>query len=430
MQQDQRRPPSIIALLTLVSTAAMIIAVIIAGHTSNKLKHSVTEELGHSAASLLSSVIFESLYTGMLSGWSHDQMTALTDNLEESSPGIVIHIHRSNVIDDQYGARHGHHHDQDHDALTQRAFDGTPMTDTSKPGQFRSVVPVPFKSGCTGCHQGAERGAVAGVVSISLPTGELDAPVEESLSSLNAAFLISIAAAMLLMLVITGILIVRPVVSISRHLKQVKSEQLNSSHLLAVAVTCKEIAILKNTFNRLLGDMASHHARLSEASNTDPLTGLANRRLFNSELNKELNRAERYGLKFGVVYFDLDRFKPINDNFGHDAGDEILIAVSENVRGVLRKDEVFARIGGDEFMILIPQVSDENSIQLVCDRVRGAVASATTTRDGQTLQVGTSIGKAIYPTDGTSADALTSIADQRMYSDKSKRTGHSEPTFP
>jgi diguanylate cyclase (GGDEF)-like protein/PAS domain S-box-containing protein len=158
----------------------------------------------------------------------------------------------------------------------------------------------------------------------------------------------------------------------------------------------------------------------------DPLTGLPNRALLMDRLKTGLQEAERRGCRLALLFLDLDGFKPVNDTHGHAMGDELLRTISERMRGQLRETDTVARIGGDEFAVLLPGVSNPEEIAQLRQRLVRAVAAPYST-DETTIRVGVSIGCATYPEDGAEAEALLALADQAMYADKRARKGAAGP---
>lgn len=158
----------------------------------------------------------------------------------------------------------------------------------------------------------------------------------------------------------------------------------------------------------------------------DALTGLANRTLLVDRLEQALAMAQRYGYMVGVMFMDLDGFKAVNDNFGHAIGDDLLIAVSKRLQDFLRKTDTLCRQGGDEFVLLLPQAPDLDSLMSLAERIRAAVSQPYhgihPTVD---LRISVSIGISRWPEHGADADALMLAADRAMY--QSKHGGDSLP---
>ncbi len=176
-----------------------------------------------------------------------------------------------------------------------------------------------------------------------------------------------------------------------------------------------EIAATNSELQRLLKEQARLQTELAFRALHDPLTGLANRTMFQDRLDRALRASER---GVAVLWIDLDHFKSVNDIFGHEVGDEILIAVAERLREVVRDTDDIARMGGDEFAIVLPNVV-ESEAQLVGERVLAALTS----QDAFRLQVGASVGVGWQRNATGDGRTLIRRADQAMY--RAKASGGS-----
>lgn len=158
-------------------------------------------------------------------------------------------------------------------------------------------------------------------------------------------------------------------------------------------------------------------------ANFDALTGLANRSLFRDRLDSALAQARRGSTKLAVLFIDLDNFKSVNDNLGHDVGDEVLIETSRRIRNCVREVDTVARYSGDEFIVVLRDVFSESAVCRIVDNIVAAVGDAFTLRAHQ-IYCGASVGIAFFPDDASDADTLVIKADQAMYEvKKSGRNG-------
>ena len=148
----------------------------------------------------------------------------------------------------------------------------------------------------------------------------------------------------------------------------------------------------------------------------DPLTGVLSRKRFEAELQHELAMSSRYGNRGAVLFLDLDDFKAVNDAMGHRAGDELLARLARLLKGRLRGSDLLARLGGDEFAILLP-LADGSQAQTVAAQLAEAIAHDSVAAPGGP-RVTASLGIALYPDHGLSADELLSHADSAMYTAK------------
>lgn len=159
--------------------------------------------------------------------------------------------------------------------------------------------------------------------------------------------------------------------------------------------------------------------------NQDPLTGVYNRRYLMDQLQARLARQTASRRGFAVLYLDLDRFKGINDTLGHDIGDELLCQVVERLQGGLRAHDLLARIGGDEFVIVLGEV-DEDGARQIAERLCSRLQAGWELSCGP-LSTTSSVGVALYPRDGDSAHTLLRRADEALYA--AKRAGRSQVKF-
>ena len=164
---------------------------------------------------------------------------------------------------------------------------------------------------------------------------------------------------------------------------------------------------------------ALYHEEIYRLMITDGLTGAATRRAFLEFLERELLRAKRHGRPLSLVMVDIDNFREVNETHGHLAGDHVLRGVAAVVRGEVRGDELFARYGGDEFAVVLPETILEDAARF-CERIRAKVEKQTFAWQEQVLPVTLSIGGAATETDDDQA-ALLSRVDARLY--EAKRTG-------
>jgi len=154
--------------------------------------------------------------------------------------------------------------------------------------------------------------------------------------------------------------------------------------------------------------------KISHLANHDTLTGLPNRRLLFELTGKAIETARRAGASIGVIFMDLDDFKPINDRFGHAAGDAALMAMSERVRNLVRASDIVARMGGDEFIAVITNVKSRKDIERVARKVL-VECTKPMSFSGKTCSIGLSMGISMFPEDGDSVEMLINKADSAMY---------------
>ena len=154
--------------------------------------------------------------------------------------------------------------------------------------------------------------------------------------------------------------------------------------------------------------------RLNRMAVTDPMTGLFNRRRFNRALEDEIVRAQRFSEPITLLILDIDKFKSINDTYGHAAGDEVIKGVAEVLREVTRSVDIVSRIGGEEFSVLLPKTAQQEGMQ-VAEKIRKTMEKRQFRLGGGSRAITISVGISVFPQDGTEADPLVRCADDNLY---------------
>ena len=198
-----------------------------------------------------------------------------------------------------------------------------------------------------------------------------------------------------------------------------------------------EIGVLARCFHRMckqiqqqIAELNCRREEMESLARHDPLTGLANRRLLVEHAEHAFASARRDNERLAVLFIDLDRFKPINDNLGHAVGDLLLKAVAERIRGVIRESDTPARIGGDEFVVLLEMIQDDIDAQTVAEKIRVALNQPFEIvghGEEHRIAVSACIGIAFYPEDGTDMIELSRHADEAMY--RAKESGRNAVAF-
>ncbi|MEE9319564.1 MAG: EAL domain-containing protein [Granulosicoccus sp.] len=184
------------------------------------------------------------------------------------------------------------------------------------------------------------------------------------------------------------------------------------------------IRSVSNRLNSVIDQQNKHQQELELIAHYDPLTRLPNRTLFTERFNKAIGHSDTTNTLLAVCFLDLDHFKPINDNFGHDVGDKLLVEVAKRIQNILRDDDTVSRQGGDEFAILLSDVMSNDECMRFLDRIHASLAEPYVI-DGQAHTVSASSGTTLYPLDDSDLDTLLRHADQAMYQSKlSGRNAH------
>jgi len=175
-----------------------------------------------------------------------------------------------------------------------------------------------------------------------------------------------------------------------------------------------------------ISERKQDEAKIRHQASHDSLTDLPNRSILEDRANEAMQRAERERTSMAILFIDLDRFKNINDHYGHAAGDELLIEVAQRIASVLRKSDTVVRISGDEFVVLMPKIMHPSDAGLVAEKITTSLSRPYDIADNK-MHISASLGIAVYPGDGRDVETLMNHADVAMY--KAKENGRNQHVF-
>jgi diguanylate cyclase (GGDEF)-like protein len=208
----------------------------------------------------------------------------------------------------------------------------------------------------------------------------------------------------------------RHVAEVAQHIIQ------NKDWSARVSETAGASSDVINVFNQMLEHFEEDMSELQSFAFYDTLTGLSNRRLLEDRLKQALERSRRNGVPMAVMFMDLDKFKSVNDSYGHDQGDLLLIEVSKRIQQSIRGIDTAARLGGDEFVVLLSEVADPADVSIVANRILDGIKQPVEL-ESVTLNPSSSIGICVSG-EGDTADSLLKKADQALYRVKQTGRGH------
>ncbi len=193
-----------------------------------------------------------------------------------------------------------------------------------------------------------------------------------------------------------------------------------------VDISCTTIHVSgRHLAQCIIHDVSEHKAiekRLHHLAHHDPLTGLPNRILFRDRLQHAIHKAQRKNSLLALCFFDLDRFKSINDSFGHDAGDQVLVCIAERLENAIRSSDTAARLAGDEFVVIIEDLEDRDLIQPIASKILSRINQPINVAQQQ-IRVTSSLGISLYPLNTLDSDTLLNQADTAMYRAKENGSG-------
>ncbi len=198
----------------------------------------------------------------------------------------------------------------------------------------------------------------------------------------------------------------------------------SQQQLFQISQTGPESAMHLQQLLDLQREIAALRARevvLEKQAYYDELTKLPNRALLRLRFRSAIERSMRNNLPFAVLMLDLNGFKAVNDQYGHEIGDFVLVTTANRISGTLRPTDTAARLGGDEFVLVIESTTTSEDFEQISQKLLDTLFEPIRLPDGKTIDVGASLGKSIYPRDGSDLSALLAVADRAMY--QSKATG-------
>jgi diguanylate cyclase (GGDEF)-like protein len=185
--------------------------------------------------------------------------------------------------------------------------------------------------------------------------------------------------------------------------------------VLVLAIQLRRARADKKQLQRYVAKLQGAERSLKKHAFFDPLTGLANRLLLVDRFQLAMQHAKRSRQQFAVLMVDLNKFKAINDTYGHAAGDTVLITVAQRLVSVVRSSDTVARLGGDEFVLIIESVAEREQVVALGRKLIDMLAEPVQLDSGDVVSLGGSIGFAWYPSDGDNLKDILEVADQAMY---------------
>ncbi len=243
-------------------------------------------------------------------------------------------------------------------------------------------------------------------------TGGIDSPL------INLYLLVIIFSALTLGKIIT-LLEFGLITAVYFYLAQSNMESYSVLDFSEMTMTFAPYLLVAYLTSLLAADLKNARVGLEQLSDTDELTGLKNRRAFNSALDAEIKKAIRYKRPFTVLMLDADDLKAVNDQFGHAVGDKLIITIAQVVQESLRNTDVLARFGGDEFVAILTETPENRGIE-VAERVRSSVENTSFSFEGARVSSTISIGVSCFTDGAPMADEIVAQADKKLYESKHK----------
>ena len=278
------------------------------------------------------------------------------------------------------------------------------------------LTPILFKQECLQCHTNSKVDDVAGVIVINHPILDIKLSLKDILTMIFILFILIILVFFTTWFYFLKKYFIKPINDLINEISTHKTYQ-DLKSKININTNIKEIKLLGKAFNVKNNALYTSMTKLEKASNKDHLTGIYNRKKFTEYSNLMINEAQRYNHTFSLVLIDLNKFKPINDTYGHSIGDKVLIFFTQIVKKSIRGTDYFFRVGGDEFHLLLSNTSLNNA-QIAISKLEEKLRNSLFIDENIKLEISASFGIAQYKVDGNNVEELVQIADERMYKNK------------
>ncbi len=398
---------------------SLVLSIVLGIIASFYLKNRAVNEIVRNDAKKTSELVFQGLYAAMAKGWNKDDLQGIIERFNKIEPNMSVNIYRSEGVAAQFGDIKRDKVAREMDLDVKKALKGEELFMTNEDSTIRYLYPIYVKDECIACHISAKVGEINGVIDISYPIDKVKVSLSLMLNSFLIFFAIFIAAIFVMLYFNLNRLLVRPIELFIDNIREIiyKNDLTTRVH---IDTQIKEVKNIETFFNKLLGSLQEYYERLKELSDKDFLTKLYNRRKFEEFLEYEIGRAGRHGYSFCVVMVDLDNFKFINDTYGHPTGDLVLKEASTIFHNNLRRCDIVARVGGDEFAVILIETDEKEGIDSI-NRLKDALTSADIAIPNGKVRITASFGLIEFPRQARELKELMTGADIAMY--KAKKAG-------
>jgi len=404
---------------------SLVLSIALGVVASFYLKSRAVNEMARNDAKKTSELVFQGLYSAMAKGWNKDDLQTIIERLNKIEPNMTVNIYRSEKVVEQFGDIKRDRIARTMDEEVKSAMLGNELLLTRSDETIRYLYPIFVKDECLACHINSKVGDVNGVIDISYPINKVKVSLSLMLNSFLIFFTIFIVAIFVTLYFNLNRLLVKPLEHFIGSMRSIIYKN-DLTTRVEINTRIREVKNIETFFNKLLDSLQDYYEKLRELSDKDFLTKLYNRKKFEEFLEYEIGRAHRHEYRFCVVMIDLDNFKFINDTYGHPTGDLVLKEVSLIFESTLRNSDIVARIGGDEFAVILVE-TDENEGLNIVKRLKNTLADTDISIPTGKVRVTASFGVIEYPRQARELKELMTGADIAMY--KAKKAGKNAVAF-
>jgi diguanylate cyclase (GGDEF)-like protein len=349
-------------------------------------------------------IIFEGLYTTMKSGGSKADIDQFIIDVERKIPNSKILLHKTipgNIDKKQH---------------IDEAFKNKKDSINYEKNYINYSKTIVYQSECLQCHSNASIGEVAAVIEFKYSYWDLNISIMDLIVLVAVLILVILLVIFSIWYVFLNKYFITPIKELIAGMKVINSHD-DLQETITINTPIKEIKDIEDVFNQQNSRLLNLYDELENASNIDPLTKIYNRKMFDTLSTASLDYAKRYKEDFTLLSIDLNKFKFVNDTYGHHYGDMLLIEFTSRTSKILRSSDVFFRVGGDEFIIFLPRTNIETA-KTVINKIKLHFKDNVFKIDDLDYYISASFGIAQYGIDGNNIEDLMKSADSKMYEDK------------
>lgn len=367
---------------------------------SSNIEKSIKNDAG-----VIANLVFQNLYTVMKNGGTKESLDSVVTDLEKSMPDISIRVlkpysaNKKDIVKDVFKSKEAQ------------------IVTNSEYVDFAS--PILFSNKCLVCHTDKYSGDVAATILIEYPILNLQISLRDIINMASILFLITIVVFFFIWYIFLKKYFVKPINSLITQMNSISTHE-DLQRKVYIDTSIREVKQLEESFNQQNDELINSYNNLETISNTDSLTGVYNRKKFDEYTALIIKNAKRYNHNLTLIVMDLNKFKQINDTCGHQAGDDILVLFTSLVKSSIRESDYLFRTGGDEFVLLLPETSAIEAVNIV-NKITIKFDENIYQKKELRIKISASFGIAQYGEDGEDIVSIMSIADDRMYKDKENR---------
>ena len=364
----------------------------------NSIEKSIKED-----TNTMSELVFQNLYTVMKIGGDKQLIDETIHRIKKDISNLNVRVVKN---------------DDGQKEIITKVFQTKELQVSQQNQTIEFSTPILFKQECLKCHHTAQVDDVAGVILLDHQILDIKLSLKEIFTMMFVLFIITITIFFSSWFYFLKKYFIKPIDSLVEQISKYRTYK-DLENNIVIDTKIKEIKLLKDAFNSKNKALLNSYQRLEESNFTDSLTGIYNRKKFDEYSTFIFNDAQRYNHTFSLIVIDLNKFKIINDVYGHNIGDKVLVFFTQLLSKSIRETDYLFRVGGDEFYLLLNN-TNLNEATIVVKKLERELLSSKFIYKNIKIVVSASFGISQYKIDADSIEELIVFADSKMYENKKK----------